>query len=208
MPAFKFPGFLRRRRGERAGRGLRRYRRHRLSGRVSNDCTCPAPQATSTATATPTPTATVTPTPEPTPVCGNDVVEGSEECDGAATGTPCDGECDTDCTCPTGPPCGTTFPACLGDCPAGQTCTHGTSACTCETPSTDACGTTFPSCNGACPPGLGCAFETLVTSQCGCVPLDEIRVRTAVSPRAVAYVPTGRRASIRRTFGCACRPGP
>jgi hypothetical protein len=43
---------------------------------------------------------------EPTPppeVCGDGIVNDSpnEECDGAATGTPCDGACTADCTCPT-----------------------------------------------------------------------------------------------------------
>ena len=31
--------------------------------------------------------------------CGDNVVEGGEECDGTATGTPCDGTCQGDCTC-------------------------------------------------------------------------------------------------------------
>jgi hypothetical protein len=33
--------------------------------------------------------------------CGDGVVDApNEECDGAATGTPCDGACASDCTCP------------------------------------------------------------------------------------------------------------
>lgn len=36
----------------------------------------------------------------PPPVCDNNIVEEGEVCDGTATGTPCDGECQADCTCP------------------------------------------------------------------------------------------------------------
>jgi hypothetical protein len=41
--------------------------------------------------------------PTPEEVCGYGVVNDApnEECDGAATGTPCDGACASDCTCPT-----------------------------------------------------------------------------------------------------------
>jgi hypothetical protein len=182
------------------------------SGLCATDCTCvPGPAATATVTPspTPTPTATATPTPtaEPTPVCGNDVVEGSEECDGAATGTACDGLCDTDCTCATGLACGDTFPACQGDCPAGQACTHGATACTCATAPTTACGGTFSACNGTCPPGLTCAFETQVTSQCGCVPVDATPCANSGQPTCGGECSAGSTCIDSATFGCACIPG-
>jgi hypothetical protein len=48
---------------------------------------------------TTTPRATTTPTPRPTPFCGNNVIEGNEECDGTAN-TPCGGlPCGTNCRC-------------------------------------------------------------------------------------------------------------
>ncbi len=41
--------------------------------------------------------------PPPAEVCGDGIVNDApnEDCDGAATGTPCDGACAADCTCPT-----------------------------------------------------------------------------------------------------------
>ena len=210
VPAFKFPGFCGDGQVNAPGEQCDGSPAPQCaSGLCANDCTCVAPQPTATATPTrtPTPTATVTPTPEPTPFCGNNVVEGNEECDGTATGTDCDGECDTDCTCPTGPPCGDSFPACQGDCPAGESCTHGATACTCETAPGTACGGTFPSCNGDCPSGEACAFETQVLSQCGCVPVGATPCANSSQPACGGQCSAGSTCIDSGTFGCACLPG-
>jgi len=57
------------------------------------ECAGPAPPATPT----PTPTPTATPTPSQT--CGNDTVEGDEECDGTDDAL-CPGACQASCRCP------------------------------------------------------------------------------------------------------------
>jgi hypothetical protein len=61
----------------------------------------PPPTATPTPTRTATPTGTATPTATPTPIfpCGNEVIDGGEECDGNAPSA-CPGTCTIDCTCP------------------------------------------------------------------------------------------------------------
>ena len=63
------------------------------------ECAGAPPSPTPTATATlgvPTPTATPTPPPQ---VCGNDTIEGDEECDGTDDAL-CPGECQPNCQCP------------------------------------------------------------------------------------------------------------
>ncbi|HEV7733718.1 MAG TPA: hypothetical protein VGR62_16235 [Candidatus Binatia bacterium] len=73
-------------------------------------------------------------------------------------------------------PCGGLFPVCLGDCPAGQTCTASTlgAACGCVVASTTTtttllpCGGLYPLCLGSCPDGEECTAGALA-EPCGCV---------------------------------------
>lgn len=203
VPAFKFPGFCGDGSVNAPGEVCDGSDATACPGQCQNDCTCPSPQPTATATVTPT----LTPTPTSTPGCGDNVVnQQSEECDGTATGTDCDGLCQSDCTCPLSPPCGGGFPACQGSCPAGQSCTHGATACTCETATDTPCGGTFSACNGTCPAGQTCAFETQVTSQCGCVPVGEIPCANSGQPACGGRCSFGFTCFDSATFGCACGP--
>jgi hypothetical protein len=126
VPAFKFPGFC----GDGAfnapGEQCDAADDDACPGACQANCTCSAltPMPTSTSTSTPIPT------PTSTPGCGNNVVDGGEQCDGTATGTRCDGQCESDCSCPY-EPCSTVtaLEGCICDggtqffdsC-AGQTC--------------------------------------------------------------------------------------
>ena len=110
------------------------------------------------------------------PICGNDTVEGTEQCDGTDDAA-CPGQCiaqgqPDECTCPAPPGCGnniregaeqcdgTDATACPGQCQAN---------CTCPL----VCGDTFPVCDGPCPnPGEECV-NTGTACECIEPPLIE-----------------------------------
>ena len=107
--------------------------------------------------------------------CGNNVIDPTWEfCDQSATPTGCSSSqtCINCQQCITTAPCGSTFPACDGICPSGQTCLTIGSSCSCITSTT--CGNGVPDPGEQCgdPGTLGCASLGGVcnTSTCLCVP--------------------------------------
>lgn len=97
--------------------------------------------------------------------CGNDIQEGTEECDGTDITTPCPSWCQVDCTCPPPSTCGGSFPTCGGSCSSGF-CTNVGTFCGCI--AFGACGT-HPTCGGSCPAGYGCIAVALPGPNCACV---------------------------------------
>jgi len=90
----------------------------------------------------------------PPPGCGNNVVEGSEQCDGTDPNGQCPGTCRADCTCPPFT-CGGTAPACGGSCPDGGSCVDTSPFGGCQCVGDLSCGPD-PTCSDVCFPGYAC----------------------------------------------------
>jgi hypothetical protein len=91
------------------------------------------------------------------PRCGDNVVNGTDECDGTATGTLCDGLCTNDCTCPV---CGNDVVE------PGEVCDGTVTGTACDGLCTSNC--TCPVCgNGVKEPGEACDGD--FTPANGCV---------------------------------------
>jgi len=120
-----------------------------------------------------------------TAVCGNDVIEGAEQCDGTADAA-CPGQCLSNCTCRE--PCGSSAPACSGGCPPGQSC----AGCVCGPANPTPCGSTAPMCNGACAADEACAADPLV-GICYCVSLTSTPCANSLgsTPMCGGVCPTG-----------------
>lgn len=124
----------------------------------------------------------------------DDAVLGGATC--TESGLTCDGTCPGDGECAGGPgvgcscvsphqPCGGTWPACNGECPAGEVCSDigGTpySSCGCLPAGSTPCGGVYPSCgDGDCPAGTTCLVDTFTC--CGGVQISNCACLTGPPP--------------------------
>jgi hypothetical protein len=116
------------------------------------------------------------------PVCGNNIIEGTEQCDGTQGGA-CPGQCQS-CTCPApscgngtldpGEACDPAFPAALGDPGSCYNADpfYNLYSLPCNPNCTCPCGLTQPDplslvCGGECPPSTECT--SIEDWGCGCL---------------------------------------